>query len=249
MKLKINGVEVERSLDQITATAQKHEAADKRLQEAASYQRQLEDYEQRLRQQEQALAQKNTQLSMQDVGSDVSDEKIDSFLEQIYDGNTENARSVLKDILKGRQQPTLDPNELTARAKQEAIMEFEQRIQKKEYDNSVSNGVAWLSESHPEVMSDPMLYQFVDTQTIRIAQEEPNLTPEQVIKKATQVVLDKFGNQSTSSRDSNKAQLKAQPKRQAGTRYVQPQKEVIDNSPAAVIARQKAARNANRRSV
>ena len=96
------------------------------------------------------------------------------------------------------------------------------------------------------------LYSIIDGQTDVISRREPNLTPEEVIKKATETVLSLRGIETpTNSRDANKSQLKSQPKSRAGLRHSPPQKPVIDTSPAAVIARQKAQRSqvANRRSV
>lgn len=253
IKLKVDGNEIERPFDQVLATAQKHESADKRLEAMNQRQQQLEQYENLLRNKEAsitAMQNSSSPSKQQDARNDVSEEAMDAFFEQIYDGNTSEAKALLKDMLAGRQQPTLDPNALKQELTQSAVIELENRIKQREYDNSLVEGANWLKTNHPEVLADELLYRTIDAQTTVIKRDDPSLKPSDVIRLATEQVLERMGGNKASSRTENKAQLKPQPVRQANSRYVPPAKEVIDNSPQAVIARQKASRNAlARRSV
>ena len=255
MKMKVNGKEVEKTLEQIKATAQKHESADIRLQQASERERQIQAYEQQIRQQQAEIeAQLNSvkaegQLSQQDAGHT---DDLKSVIENIYDGETDQAVETLERLLKGRQEPTLDPNQLASMAKEQALAEMREEVRQRDYQASLDNGMKWLQEKHSNVLEDENLRSIVDSQTAVIMQREPTLTPEQVIRKATEMVLtvSSKGN-GASDRESSKSQLQSHPKRQASKRYSPPKEPVIDNSPAAVIAREKARRGkiANRRSV
>ncbi len=251
MKLKINGQEVERPITNIIATAQKQESADVRLQQANDRQRQLEEYENLLRAEDARIkaVKELPEPSQQDAQE--SEEDVKAFLEQIYDGNTDEAATKLAELLAGRQQPTLNVEELRAQLRQEAVIELEEHMSRREYDSSLSDGVKWLNDNHPDVVSDPMLYQFIDTQTTVISKEDPTLTPRQVIEKATDQVLARVNGSTVSSRENNKSQLKAPVKASSSARYAPPKKKEIDTSPQAVIARQREHRNAiaGRRSV
>ena len=255
MKMKVNGKEVEKTLEQIKATAQKHESADLRLQQASERERQIQAYEQQIRQQQAEIeAQLNSvkaegQLSQQDAGQT---DDLKSVIENIYDGETDQAAEKLERLLKGRQEPTLDPNQLASMAKEQALAEMREEARQRDYKASLDNGMRWLQEKHSDVLEDENLRSIVDSQTAVIMQREPHLTPEQVIRKATEMVLTVSSKRNgASDRESSKSQLQSHPKRQASRRYSPPKEEVIDNSPAAVIAREKARRGqiANRRSV
>ena len=255
-KLKINGEEVERTYDQIKATAQKNESADIRLQKASERERALKDYESKLVREEQRILalQKTPQPSSQDAGSEDSSEALKEAIESIYDGETESAVEKLKNIMQGRQEPTLDMSELASMAKEEALTVLREEARQKEYADSLAKGTSWINENHSDIMENPTMRSIVDQQTVVIMRENPSLSPEEVIKQATEKVLSitnkKADSQEESSRASAKSQLQSHPKRQSGKRYSPPKEPVIDNSPAAVIAREKQRRGmvAKRRS-
>ena len=245
MKLKVNGVEVERSLDQITATAQKHESADVRLQQATQRQRELDEYQKVLDNEYQRLTQQqNTQPSKQDAGPNAQ-EAAKKLMEQIYDGNTDEATQLLVGLLEqGRQQqPTLDTAELTRQATQQAIQEMERRSAERDYNSSLQRGVNWLNETHSDLVSDRDMLKFIDLKTEEIEKANPTLAPEEVIKKAAEEVAKRFGKTKTdpveSIRTQNKATIVPQPKRQANSRHSVPKKPEVDNSPASVVERMK----------
>lgn len=265
MKLKVNGVEVERTLEQITATAQKDVAADQRLQEAAESRKQLEQQAAQLQQWQQSLdaehkrlesLAKDTQLSQQDAGqeADASDVRalVAQHREYLYDGDTEKADEVMMQLIGlGRQQPTLNVDEVVNQAVQRSVQEqqrmtqqVEQERLQVEYKASLQRGGQWARENYGELLNDPDMYRLVDGKTEEIYKENPNLTPEEVIKKATEYVAQRFGKQPVNQREGNKQKLPAQPKRLANSRHVTQKQPVVDNSPAAALQRIKEQRQA-----
>ena len=105
------------------------------------------------------------------------------------------------------------------------------------YTSSVGKGAEWVNEHHPEISASESLTRFVDSEINAIMENEPNILPENAIKKAPEIVLEQMGKPTTdtSSRQINKAGLHREPARKSLSRK-RPAPEVIDNSPQAVIA-------------
>jgi len=255
MKLAVNGSEVVRSLDEIVAESQKQISADQRLQDAAEQRKQIEVREAELLQRENAVneasLQQNNQLSSQDVGEDARSEAR-SFVEGVYEGDTEAAIEQLAKIIQGRQLPTqVDANAIGQQAAKDAIATIEAMNAEKAYTGSLEDGVAWLEENHPDVRQNKSLERYVDAEINVIMTKEPSITPEAAIKRATETVLEQMGQPKAekSSRASNKAGLHREPARKSLSKK-RPVPEVIDNSPAAVIAQMRKERQmiAGRRS-
>jgi len=241
MKLAVNGSEVVRSLDEIVAESQKQMSADQRLQDVAEQRKQIEAREAELLQRETAVSEaslrQNNQLSSQDVGEDALD-SAKALLEQIYDGNTDDAAEQLAQLIAGRQQPIqVDADAIGQQAAKDAIATIEAMNAEKAYTGSVEDGVAWLEENHPDVRQNKSLERYVDAEINVIMTKEPGITPEAAIKRATETVLEQMGQPKTekSSRASNKAGLHREPARKSMSKK-RPVPEVIDNSPSAVIA-------------
>ncbi|MDT8364297.1 MAG: hypothetical protein RQ714_06580 [Nitrosomonas sp.] len=260
MKLKVNGVEVERSLEQIRATAQKDMAGDQKLQQAAERERQLSEYHAALEAERQRLEQiTNTQLSEQDAGETADAEDVKALVAQhreyLYDGDTEKADEIMMQLISvGRQQPTLDVDGVINQAVQRSLQEQQRMTQQAEqerlqaeYNASLQRGGKWARENYGELLADPDMYRLVDGKTDEIAKNNPDLTPEEVIKQATEQVAKRFGNAkepAPNTREANKQSLPVQPKRLANSRHTPPAKRQIDMSPAGAIAREKERRAA-----
>lgn len=259
MKLKVNGVEVERSVEQIRATAQKDMAGDQKLQQAAEKERQLSEYHAALEAERQRLEQlSNTQLSEQDAGNEADENDVKALVakhrEYLYEGDTEKADEIMMQLISvGRQQPTLDVDGVINQAVQRSLQEqqrmtqqAEQKRLQAEYNASLQRGGKWARENYGELLADPDMYRLVDGKTEEIAKQNPDLTPEEVIKQATQQVAEKFGKTkpAENNREANKQSLPQQPRRIANSRHTPPATPKVDTSPAGVIAREKAKRNA-----
>lgn len=254
-KVDIGGVVVERPFDNVLRTAQKHENADVRLERISQREQELNTLAQQIEVQHQQInqLQQNNQLSDQDADA-MRQELMDGirqYQEQTYDGD-ENAVETLANVMfkiAGRQQQAiLDPEQIA----EAAASKVEAKNAQKVYDQSLDVGVTWLQENHSELLTDPVLYSALDRQTELIEKESPKLTPEQVIRKATENVLQRFkpqkeeGQEQTALRgnDNQKRNLKPMPPRQSQVRQAPSQKEVVDTSPSGVIARMQEARSA-----
>lgn len=264
MKLKVNGEEVERSLDQITATAQKNEAAEVRLQQASQRQKALEQREQQLQEYQAALEaehqrleklSQNTQPSEQDAGENGT-EDVKALAAQhrqyLYDGEDDKADEVMAKLLNiGRQQPTLDVDEIVNQAVQRSVQEQQRLTQQEqqektqaEYNASLQRGGKWARENYGELLNDPDMYRLVDGKTEELSEQNPDLTPEEVIKQATEYVANRFSKPAENNRQSNKQKLPKQPKRMANNRHSTPPKKEVDTSPQGAIERLKKSRQA-----
>ena len=249
MKLKVNGQEIERTLASMQATAQKHESADIRLQQSNEVAAQLTAREQRIQEHERLMAekesaveaQKNSQLSEQDASGRV--EALKGAFDKFLDGDSDAAAIEMNNAF-GRQEPTQDYSQLAAMAKEEALAVMREEQRQTAYSTSLDKGKQWLSDNHSEMMKDENIHNMVNNQTEIIMRANPMLTPEEVIKQATESVLAITSTKEagTSNRETNKSNLPSHPKRQASNRYSPPKEVEIDMSPAAVIARQKAQR-------
>ena len=267
MKLKINGQEVEQRVDHVVATAQKHESADQRLQALHDQQRSLEEQRRRQEEYDRQLQAERLRLeevgkrfsapSGQDVGKEgLSVDDIDAILdeaaESLFDGDKSKFVEKLKPLLKGRENDaTLNVEELIQRARDETIRDIDQREQAKarqsaeaDYQKSIRQGVEWLEKTYPIIDDSRRLRDLVDLETETIQATEPNLTPFEMIQKATETVVKKVGlkqptDKAPSDRLENKSQMRLPPLRQGSSPYTPPVEEVVDNSPKAVIARQR----------
>jgi len=241
MSLTVNGQEVVRTVKDITADSQKHMSADQRLERIAGQQKDFNAREADLLQREamfneHAAAQANNQLSSQDAGDDAL-ESAKALLEQIYDGNSDDAAVQLAQLIAGRQQPTLDTDAIGRQATKDAIAQIGVMNAEKAYTDSIGKGADWVDEHHPEIRASKSLTRFVDSEINAIMASEPSTLPEDAIKQATEVVLEQMGRPTTdtSSRQINKAGLHREPAKKSLSRK-RPTPEVIDNSPQAVIA-------------
>lgn len=254
VNLRVNGQDVSRTLDEMKADSQKHLSADMRLQELAAQQKNIASREAELKAQydsfqAQIAEAQNNQLSSQDVGEDAL-EGAKAVMEQIYDGNTDDAAERLAKMIEGRQQPTqIDAKAIEDAATAKAIAQIESINADKAHSDSVAKGADWLNEAHPEILESEALTRYVDSEINQVVASNPSITPEAAIRLAADTVLTQMGKapqeQQVSSRNQNKAALQREPVRQSGKRTrVEP--VVEDNSPAATIARMREDRMAIR---
>ena len=253
VNLRVNGQDVVRTLDDMKADSQKHASADLRLQEVADLQKDIATREAQLKAQydefQAKVAAQDNQLSSQDVGEDAL-EGAKAVMEQIYDGNTDDAAEQLAKMIEGRRQPTqIDVEAIERTAATKAIEQIEALNADKAHKASVAKGTDWLNEEHPEILSSDSLTRYVDIEIDRAVANNPSLTPEAAIKLATDIVLEQMGKPTSdtqvSSRNQNKADLQREPVRQSAKRARTTPVE-IDNSPSAVIARMREDRMAIR---
>jgi len=263
MNLKVNGQEVARTLKEITADSQKHLSADRRLQELAERQKAFDAQQQEFdRRQAHLLAQEaalnkqsspeqSTPLSSQDASAEAL-ESAKAVMEQIYEGNTDEAAQTLAQLIEeGRQVPTqqaIDAAAIERHAAEQAIAKIEARDAERTYKGSIDKGAQWVEENHPEIMASEALTRYVDTEIKILTELDRSISPEDAIKQATKTVLDQMGRPAPNdSTASNRAHNKANLRRVPGSKSLQRRRAEptpLDSSPSAVIDRMRKHRDA-----
>lgn len=188
-KLKVNGQEKEMTFDQIIAIAQKQEAADARLQEAA---RRFQELEQREREFEARAS--SRQPSAQDVDSQKSSQELKELAQQYHeallDGDDERANELFVEIQSGRQAPTqFNPDEIAQRVYQTV----EQKNAEKARLAEIRSAQELFANEYSDIDQDPELRDWADRITAKLAQEDPSLSPTQLVTAAGDLVRSKIG--------------------------------------------------------
>ncbi|WP_020409811.1 hypothetical protein [Hahella ganghwensis] len=169
--LKINGVEQEFTREQVIARAQKVAAADAYLAEASE----------RLKQ-AQGQAVQPRQPSTQDVDEARSKELktlTRQYHEALVDGDDNRADELLIQIQsQGRPQtqPTFDPEQIA-----ETI---ERRQTERTRQREVADAKAFFDTQYADIAGDPSLYSLADQFTVKVMQENPHLSPIEVVTEA-----------------------------------------------------------------
>lgn len=193
--LKINGEEKQYTEEQVLAIAQKQEAADARLQEASRRIREIEQREAELE------ARASSQPSAQDVGNQESSEELKKmsreYHEALLDGDDERADELLIQIQNaGRQQPTqtIDPDQLA----NEVYQKSEQLKAAKERQAQVEAAQNFFKEEYGDIAGNPNLYNLADQITARLMQENPSLSPMELVTAAGDEVRETIGSNKVS---------------------------------------------------
>lgn len=253
MKLKVNGVESERTLEQLVSSHQKNESGDQKLQAAHDRQVLLDERERQQNERDKvALEQQSSQPSEQDAGEEDRKQLLKDAAQDLFDGDAEAYADKMEKLDGGRQQPTQNSREIIDQAKSELNqerVEEEQQAKATRFEDSRQGGIKWLSENYPDVDDSKRLTQLVDAETTVIINAGTDLSPMEVIKKATETVVKRAGLQEeptiqSSDRSNNKTNMRPPPIRQKSSTYVQPVTEEVDSSPQAVIARMRTKKNA-----
>jgi len=201
VKLKVNGQEREMSLDQVIAIAQKQEAADARLQEAAQRMQEIERREQEFE------AKASSQPSAQDVGATPSSDELKKmardYHEALLDGDDDLADELFIQIQNsGRQQPTqnIDPDQLA----DQVIQKSEQRKAEATRQAEIKDAQTYFVEEFADIAGDSDLYNMADQITAQLMQEDPSLSPKDLVTVAGNRVREKMGISQSNSRTERK---------------------------------------------
>ena len=260
MRLKVDGVEQEMSLNNVQATMQKHQAADARLRQAAEMRHQLEAERHQFQQQVAAQHQPPTQhepaayreqlpshSSTEEGATDDVMEQAQAIIDSLYDGDPEDAAKALAAAMAKPSTATVTPEQI----RQEALS----AVQQQEYDRNLKDGFARFQNEYSDIMADPDLQEMADRKSLEIQQLHPDWTPEAILMESGRVVREKFqpaapaeeqpsssnNPQPTNQRQARKQNLQAMPHRQ-NTAYTPPQQPQPSNAPADVIANMKRGR-------
>lgn len=164
VKVKVDGVEVEMPLSDVTKGYQKDAVASKRLAVAAAERKKLEAWEQELRTREATLVLGDT-LSSNDEDMD---SLIDAYNDALVEGDTAKQKELMKSIIGGgRQQTTQAPvvDEDAIIAKVEAKAE-----NKKAWDDFIGSNAAFADETSKQRQYGDYLFDTVYSPQIRAGQ-------------------------------------------------------------------------------
>lgn len=188
-RLKVNGQETEVPLSNLIATAQKHESADIRLQEAARRLREIEDRERAIAEREAlitqtASAQPPAQGAAQDTGKPAQADRRDlvrQYHDALMEGDDERATDLYLQINDtGRpQMPTqapVDPRQIEQAARAAAAAEIQQTM--------LRQAAARFQQEFSDVWNDESLRNQADALTIVISAERPELDAYGVMAEA-----------------------------------------------------------------
>lgn len=181
-RVKVNGVEQEVPLDKVTAKYQKDAAGDEKLRLAAEKERRLAEQAEQLKAYEARLMQQQapSQPSQRDVGSPSVSEK--ELAEAIYAGDEELVAQKMRDFRETLKQEllsqipkgeTIDPRALAAQVERE----MQQKL-----------AVRSFHDEFQDVATDPYLFQLADRFSAQLLAQEPDLSPEQNLRRAGEMV-------------------------------------------------------------
>ncbi|WP_299312325.1 hypothetical protein [uncultured Halomonas sp.] len=259
--MKINGEEREVSAEQVKTYLQKDLAGDYKLQQAAERERQLQEIERQLRQRDEQLQQSLSRQNQPPAkGAEEIRQQAKAVLQKVWDGDDDAAADALAEFIRGNSQ-AMDTDQLLTQAEQRAMTAMERREAEKQqraWQQSVEEGNRWLASQQPEIYRDSRLFDLVNGETERLVQaqqngdpELANLTPREIIERAALDVRgwmdgrqDKPEGKQENGRAERKAGLKPMP-RGLAKQPTRQQKQEVDNSPAAVVARMRQARAVN----
>lgn len=259
--MKINGEEREVPAEQVKAYLQKDLAGDFKLQQAAERERQLQEIERQLRQRDEQLRQSLSRQNQPPAkGAEEIRQQAKAVLQKVWDGDDDAAADALAEFISSNS-AAVDHDQLLTQAEQRAMTALERREaekQQREWQKSVEEGNRWLASQQPEIYRDQRLFNLVNAETERLVEaqqsgdpELANLTPRDIIERAAIDVrawMDGRQGEPEGKQESGRAQRKAGLKPMPRGLAKQPtrqQKQEVDNSPAAVIARMRQARAVN----
>ena len=197
IRLKIDGEEMEESFDRITRGYQKGAAADRRLEQAALKQRELEAKERELNtrgealtQQEQAALVGLQKMERQhkagalssDAYKDLSQQLVTALLED--DDPVEGVARILPNIL---QSPQLDPEQLDGIIESK-LRSREERTRAQRRQAAIEKAQQQFAKDYSHLDKHPLLRGMVNEQTKVLIAQKPDADPWEIIKEAAEYV-------------------------------------------------------------
>jgi hypothetical protein len=193
---KVNGESVDVEWDEVLAQYQKNTAADKRLQEAAQRQRELEDYEAKLNAYRKDLEAKTRQPSQdadnqQSPSSDATDALYEQYHDALFQGDESKASAMLKKIRAAErpQEPSIDVNTIVERTKAE-MREEENRSRQQGYELRRQQAVAMFNDEYSDIAGDSSLLAVADRRSAELYQENPTRDPWDIMQECGEYARD-----------------------------------------------------------
>lgn len=191
MKAKVHGIDKLIPMTKVQAQAQKQEAAEIMLEQAALLTKDLAQREEWIQQNEASLKLRMGTLAQAPPPPDpgVADEVLlgesKEIISTLFRGDEDSAASQLANLLKRSQAPAIPvpPIDTTQIVNQAAAVAVGKMTEIEKNKDAVG-GLARFTESYPEIMADTILYNIADRWTDIIELENQDWSPTQVMMEA-----------------------------------------------------------------
>lgn len=188
VKLKVDGEEVEETIDAVVRMHQKGAAGDKRLQQAAEMTRVLEQRASALSQREQEFLRKmkaaDEKKAAGTLSSDAHKDTAKKLIDALLDADEDAAAELLGNVFAGPQpeQKGIDPEEV-----RKMVSDGVNEIAKAK---ELKDAQARFAKDYKDLHEDPYLFNLVDAETVKVMAEMPSATPWEIIDAAAKRVSD-----------------------------------------------------------
>lgn len=186
VKMKVDGEDIEETVDSVVRGHQKGAAGDRRLQQAAEMTRVLEQRAHALSLKEQEfLRQMKTADQKKAAGTLSSDAHKDTakkLIDALLDADEETAAELLGNVLAGSQpeQKGVDPDAIR-RMVNDGVNEMTKA-------RELKDAQARFAKEYKDLHEDAYLFNLVDAETVKVMAETPSATPWEIIETAAKRV-------------------------------------------------------------
>lgn len=208
--IKVDGEEQVVPFSDVVNSAQKVKASGKRFEEAAMMKQQAEE----LRAEAERIRQERRDNPPPEEDEDEDDEDLKEVIKQyhkaLYDDNEEEAIELLQRI-RGRNKATQSVDvEATREMVREELRQEQQRQREESYSRELSAAQRRFEEEYADIAKDEVLRGIANQKTVEIMNAEPDLTPWEIISRASEQTREWVGSR-TGSRQERKMSADAQP--------------------------------------
>lgn len=189
MKAKVHGVDKLIPMERVQQQAQKLEAAEVSMQNAAVLQKDLAQREEWIRQNEAALKLRADQLATPPPDPGADDETLVTesrdIIKTLFSGDEDEAAQKLAGLMKRSRAPTavapaIDTTQIANQAAGIAVAQMTDLELRKD----ANTGLEQFGERYPELMADPILYNMTDNMTDVVEAEHPEWKPSAIMLEA-----------------------------------------------------------------
>jgi hypothetical protein len=189
MKAKVHGVDKLIPMERVQQQAQKLEAAEVSMQNAAQVNKDLAQREEWIRQNEAALKLRADQLATPPPDTGADDEALVTqsrdIIKTLFSGDEDEAAQKLAGLMKQSRAPTMvapaiDTTQIANQAAGIAVAQMTER----ELRVDANAGLEQFGERYPELMADPILYNMTDNMTDVVEAEHPEWKPSAIMLEA-----------------------------------------------------------------
>ena len=189
VKVKINGQEVEATLEQALRRAQINWAADVRLEAVSAKERTIEQRERAIKDKELALSNKMSQSSTTSSGATPDadlDSEVNELVHGLFQGDEKQAKDTLKKVLARRTTATAQPvNEdaIVEKAVGTLRRESQQQAEARQRQQLLA-AIDTFQAEHPDIAADPVLAAAWDAETARLSKTNPDKSLVDIAREA-----------------------------------------------------------------